>query len=1093
MKELNRQTLTEGLSSSKLKEGDIFMEGEDGNMDNKSSHEQEKPSAKTPQENSGKADFSSRNQENFSWEKVGPVTLQSWEGQFKKPFAQWTFEEKQIAQAGLKEGEAPVLAGGTQQPGETRQPPAAPVGPQGETPSDQGRGIDSTSINNSSILNEIDVANELMSAGRPPIDALGKALENIARLSGVDEAEKRLAIERIKATIRQYEQTNPILIAEERRNNLQGINSEAIESMSLKSYVSRINSFINAVKAGKLDRGEQLRLINEINGSNPLQDYTDNQIAIFEVERELLKGAIAEAAGTILDMRDQEKANRLIEQLVEVINADQVDKYGEIEKIINSIDIDSQVYAAVIGNVVEVVTEKDDMLEFLLEYGVERILSIADKNPKEDYPQFNLYQQQNLDSVIQAARRYDENRNIDKMFRYLLDLRTKRYVMHELFRSMKDRKTYVGLVTQRLRKDGLAFVEKEIVGVSDIQIIYEQVLGSALSLKKGWLTDQDFAAADEEAKGILQESPPGMLQKEFVRNRNKIPDSRRLREWEINRAWLMGRSLSAASQRRLTYGVMGDLPKGDIDTLLKSVESEFMARILAPLKLIPKRFFSHPLPQRYIRRWLDNIKRDKDNGDKETKYGYINETGEAKGLYGKSQDALAVLDTGVADPKSRSWLARIILLKQPDYKTGKIGEDRLTIGDYLDRAKNLITEKIEKEIKAQNPKIEEDKLDRLVEKGFKQESNKKFFNENIRDTIKNQRLFLGALLKLTDIDETNKRIIWMNVAELIPSRIAAFFPEQTLERVKRVYGIHSGDSEANKEADRKEALSRWNKVKIKLFNIERARVKNDAAALKNDGDGRTKDLDEFFDIQTDSRERLISKGLDNNERQLVRAIQDFGRLRAKDLARIKFPFTPFLDDVPKTDWDQGADEDYDRALISDHSAFEEGYGAIVNLVNNPGTKPDDVIKAFFQAFEKIQSPMGITESQRYLEPHITTYLSMARLNPIAKWFGPFMKTARVPRSEIEQYNLQANIAQDVVDQSNILTGLAQHEVISDDPNEVDKKGKTQLVRMKEENEADSKAKLYVYVRLIILLLGPIAGMEFIKLILPQETIKSLGF
>jgi hypothetical protein len=299
------------------------------------------------------------------------------------------------------------------------------------------------------------------------------------------------------------------------------------------------------------------------------------------------------------------------------------------------------------------------MIEFLLEYGVERILGMADAKPKESYPQFNLYQQMNLDAVLQAARKYDEIRdNPDNgMFKYLAELMSKRQIMHELFRSMKERKTYVEYVSGYLRKSGFAFVEKNIVGAADVQIVYEKILGSLKSSKKSWLTDIDFEQGDEDALDYLRSSnSKGNLQKDLQDRDGKLLGHRSLRDWEIKRAMFMGRSLNAACQRRITYGVLGDVPEDtDPDTLYKSLEFEFLARILAPIKVLPQRFFRWPMGKWYLKTMLAETKKQAEKEDKTFGYGEkirdADGSEHRKGLYGQSDDSFAVLDTSVTDPK----------------------------------------------------------------------------------------------------------------------------------------------------------------------------------------------------------------------------------------------------------------------------------------------------------------------------------------------------------------------------------------------------------------------------------------------------------
>jgi hypothetical protein len=208
--------------------------------------------------------------------------------------------------------------------------------------------------------------------------------------------------------------------------------------------------------------------------------------------------------------------------------------------------------------------EYDHVINFALEYALERILSSADKNPDEDYPQFSLYVTDNIDRLTHTARLYDEDRSrkyrewyperfdparthnpeaTPDMFGYLVNLRSKRRIMHELFRGMRDPNTYLQYVTQLLRKTGFKFVEKDIVGVKETQVIYEQVLSSALALKsQGWLTDQDFARADIDVEHILKKGSERGDYHKKIRTADGRDIQRNIRGWEADRASKMGRA-----------------------------------------------------------------------------------------------------------------------------------------------------------------------------------------------------------------------------------------------------------------------------------------------------------------------------------------------------------------------------------------------------------------------------------------------------------------------------------------------------------------------------------------------------------------------
>lgn len=900
------------------------------------------------------------------------------------------------------------------------------------------------------------------------------------------------------------------------------VQEDQIQDPILKGYVSEVNRLIDEIKKSPLDDEKYQALYDKINALQPPDSYgaissgddeasqeeariREARMDAFDKSKWILKSAMSQARRSLMPRQDSER-EAISEVVRQIVDAIKIEDYAAIDKAV----IDGFAPGDHRGNYSEAIAEavelgekmrnRDHMVEYLLEFGLERIISRADENPSDAYPQFNLYESYNIDNVIQAARKYDENsdkgsKNKRDRFGYLTNLQYKRRAMHDLFQGMKDRETYVKLVTQLLRRNGLMFVEHEIAGVADVQMMYEQVLGSKYSLKeKGWLNHQDFEEADKEVleelekyEGKVSES----LRKEY-KNADREICFRPLRDWEIRRARIVGRSLNTATERRITYGVMGELPENQ-DERFRSLEFEFIARTLAPLKLIPDKFFGQAMARRYFELLLEELKMK--NGEKNLrKYGYVvKKDGKdvERGLYGKSQRAMAMLDTGITDLKSNSWRGRLLLLKNKDYIAVTEDGKHYTIMDYLDRVKEEIVNRHKKEIKRIKPNITELELKILTERdvahSHKEDINDEF-NRAVRDVVGRQRLALGALVQNAGFEEYKtgnmkdgkpeasnlKTIVWKNVARFLPSRIAAFLPEETLDIVKKIYKVTS----------RKEAEEKWNKFKLKLFKIERARVKRDAIALKTGGDGKVRELESFYE------EEGILK--ESKEEKLIIAIQELGEKHAKDFSEIAFPFTPFLDDVPETDWNNLEDNDLDRLLINDHSEFVKGWGKIIELIANSAAKPEDIIKDFVEGFHGIATPLGNKEAQKKLEPFINAYMKMSRVNNWAKWTGTLMKWVRIPRSEAEKYNLQSQIAIFEKEQLNILSALAQHEVLNDDPTEADKNGKTQYWRVREKNNLDVLAIILAQFRIVVMLLGPVLALELFKSILPPDMARTLG-
>ena len=856
---------------------------------------------------------------------------------------------------------------------------------------------------------------------------------------------------------------------------------------------------------------EYQNVYNSIMSSIAPSGYSDIQRNEFNMQKQLLASAMGLQLRGLFEQARGDSAEMLAKK-TELAYAIEHDDYDAIEKVIDAENpiSGSQSYFSLVESMVERFgtrqqKDKSYMLDYLLEYAVESILKRADFNPKVQYPQFGFYEANNLDSVIGMARVYDfsigrsENRG---MFKYLTDLRQRRMIMHELFRGMNDRQTYVQFITQNLRKEGLAFVENEIAGVSDVQMLYEKFLGSRLSFKEGWLTSKDMDGADSDVESFLNSNK---FQKEIVDAEGNIlkdtsgkNKTRLLRGWETRRATLVGKSLNAATQRRIVYTILGDVPFEDIDTLLDSVDSEPIAQILAPMKLITQRFLGIDTKMRKI--FIEELlKKTKERAEKEDKlYGYGDpdpRNRERKGLYNKKEDSWALLDTGITDPKSNGWRGRMILLKQ-DYGLEALNGGKFTIEEYMNLIRLQAKKEVIDEIRIRYPRKTDKQIESMLEDGrIKYKGDRTYgeeigrrLNEKIRGYVQKQRLFLGAMLQLeAGLDDANKQIIWENAAKFLPSRIAAFFPKETLDIVQRAYGL-TGDG--------KQAEEYWNTLKAKIFLAEHKRVINDAAVLKDKTwrEAGQRDLKSLSDYYKEAGIAQPSMGLDRQdpEIRIIEELTALGKGKAKELAKMKFSFTPFLDDVPTTNWEGIDDFSYTRILVSDQSAFQEGYGAIIGLIGNTVVKPENVVEAFKKAIEKTQNPLGLKDAQKFMEKYIAAYLSMSRMNNLAKWFNPLMQFGRQPRSKIEQGNLKANIVLDEMQQSYILDGLAQNDVISDDPTEQDKAGLTQYLRMKKENHADWLDKAYYWARILIEFFGPLLGLELVKAIFPAEVSKALS-
>lgn len=936
---------------------------------------------------------------------------------------------------------------------------------------------------------------DLVTAGRTDPDTIKEMLSKAteARIAGGDSAKYQEIVRNFSQALTQSQAD------QKEAQKSQQIPEVETDHALLEPFVNQYNNLIKRISGVETPEQRDLRFaknkeVRDIEffafdaAGNRI--HSDAEVAAFELARDTFLADVSEQLAKVSHDPRMREAPQHLDRLMEAILGDNEEHaYDVIEEIIGDGDISDGSYHRLVEFAIDNIpasAHKDHMVQFLLEYAVERIILGGDQNPQEQYPQLNLYQTDNLDRLTQTARKFDERRfkeykrlgnKVDfypplHTLQYLTNLRSKRMIMHELFRSMKDEQTYTSFITQYLRKNGLAFVEDDIVGVADSQGLYDQALASTHSLNKnGWLTHRDMAVIDNVVlKNMLAQSRHvDSFGKSFTKvavnddgTLRRVNAIRGMREWETNRAHLMGRSLSAASQRRMTYVAIGDVPE-NLDLLNMSVESEFLVRGIGLFKFISERWHSHG-PAKRVREIFkreqtrvvkpnEKWKLKVDDYDPR-KYGVKNREGKYIGLYGKSQDAFALVDVGVTDPKSNSWRGNLMFLKQRRFQTEQIGGERLTIGDAIDI--------IRADVKNQVTGGHGGHMTREQKKEYGRQ-----FNARVRPLIERQRLFSGHLLKVTDLDEENKTIIWKRSADLIPSRTAAFFPSE-LENILNQNGRGGMSAWIGEGVDRK-----GNPIlglRDKLWTAERMRVRNDAKMLQTTdttsyAGSRRNDLklEHFLDVV----------GLTPQEKVIVAKLQEVGKYYADQLAHMTFPFTALMEDAPRTGYDELQDEDYDRIIVRDRKDFNEGFGPVIGIFDDPVKKPDEIVNALFETVHKIKNPLGLGDAQARVEPMIVAIMDMRMEKEIAGWTGYIMKAFRKGRSQIEDFNLQANISDNAEERKGMLSAMAQKDIISDDPNEVDDLRRTQYIRMKDKEKARRRDEVAGFFRMILLLFGPV--------------------
>lgn len=886
----------------------------------------------------------------------------------------------------------------------------------------------------------------------------------------------------------------------------------------LKTLAERANALSQKKQQNQpLDEEYLHFLTRQLNEAKPPDDANFDQQWIYQRQKQEIGATISK-----LQRTDVTTENLSLEQLIEAFKPvlqsknprEAIDRFiserfksndqrfGQIIAILADMALKPEEFNFEIPNLPGERYTSRSLAEYILELGVERVIGEGDvslETVNAPYPQLNLYQQTNVDTILDAARGYDERmirehaKDYDStkgIYQYLTRLRVSRQGTHEVFRQIRggNKDQFKNGVAQYLSSDGLAFSEN-IDGVAKVQRIYEKFYANMLAGHKGWPSVDDYKDVDQKVEKYVQE----LGLEGTDRYGNKV----KLQEWQVRRATREAMRMTGLSERRIVYTILGEVPNRAVASdWLKSVEGEYLARTLAPVKMIPERFMAWKGAQHFV----DKIKRNFRTQQKDPAYyglalsedqlpGKNNKEHTELGLYGQDAGSLAILDTGNYDIKTSGWRGDALFTRQQELTTEVLNGRAVTIGDFLDY-----------HWKAANAAHAHDS-----------KAAQKMFDDTVREAIKNQRFSLAILMRFSGVANSPelKKILWQNAANFIPSRIAAMLPGHTIAVMLQKQNIidektmndvlHTAESTGKQPQEiltdilreRKmdtavidKARERWEEIALKLFTAEEARVENDYTLLRND-------------VPQEKKEGLALRELDAyldnltpEERDIVHAIQKIGSTRAELFAKMKFPFVAFLDDTPKTDWGNSTGADLIRAF-GDNDSIEKGLGSITALVSAPVQRPEKVIEVFHSAYEGMNSPMG-PDAQQKMAVFIEAYLELVKSNAPAKYFGALMQTLRIPRSEIEEENLSADLAFDEKGIASILRALAQHEVIGDEPPHGGSSRDTMYMRLRRELGADQLEILKMYVRLLLMILGPVVAIQFLKAVLPGDLAKALG-
>lgn len=715
---------------------------------------------------------------------------------------------------------------------------------------------------------------------------------------------------------------------------------------------------------------------------------------------------------------------------------------------------------------------------YALEYVLESIINVADLTPLGHIPNPTFTQSENISRLIKTTLDLDQDQH-KEFYKYLKELQERRQLSHELYKSLSTKGAYEKYVGENLKNDGFNYLENEIAGVSETQGLWEKVMARRVGNSKRILTQQEFDGVHEEVRQLLEtnakmrDGTSTKLKKKFhvhkPGQRDPIEIVRSLRQWEIDRAAVVGRSIAHVSGRAISYGTIGDLPSIG-DELYTSVNAEYVARITASMQVSAKRFLEggFTASAQYIKDWVKNMKIiAKEKG---LTYG---EEGEKKGLYGQDVSSWIYLDTSVPDLKTHGWRNRRTLLKNKKY--ARIEASGLTIGSYLDKKWEDLKKTLKgnalygelNRIRGSAQPLTADELYYLDNKeatriGKEDRIKHIIYSRRIEKDVLKQRLYLGSLLRESNFTPMLKEEIWKKVSEFLPSRIAAFFPKERADILK-LNGAKMGDTE-------------WKTLSDKLFMAEMDRVRKQAERVKDNIFTEAKLSDFYRDNGITSRSDI----------DYLAKITRLGKEKSKLLSRMIFPQNAFLDDAPEPEWNNLGKEDVGRLLVNDYAGYSTANNERNAIIANPAMRLAESAEHLVKATKGYADPMGSEDAMGRMEADVLTRYDLYAMSEMAKWGSYTLnKMFKRPTSEIEKSNKDANISMDEKAIVNDVDFLVQHGVAGNDNVKRDFLGHTQAERIKKKAKAMWKDVFLRNLRIFLALFGEAFAVEFTKMVFPD--------
>lgn len=544
------------------------------------------------------------------------------------------------------------------------------------------------------------------------------------------------------------------------------------------------------------------------------------------------------------------------------------------------------------------------------------------------------------------------------------------------------------------------------------QDIYEEIIGAAISKKSEQRgTGEIDRTTGEERKEtvIVTQRGVGSVE-ELLRDINaKNPSEKQLDEWEIRWALNVGKDFFNITLRAAEQISLGTPGTGYADEQFASFPQESAAKIMNWMGWMGKRFEPGGKGRGSVvimDKMIENYQNDRST------HGYkdINLTA----IGGQTVSAFEYAGMFGVSGIWSTWRQNLILLEHAPMS----GED-VTIRQFLDRGKGQSLESL-------------------------------FLDANgrLKDGFSNA---LGILLKqgiitpvetdtqdAKDAKEEIRIAIWKKVAEDNPLAIASFINGSKTKSGSTIYltddGLEKGETKI------------WDSLTQKLSRLHEIRMQR---VLQ----GKNISLK---DLLLEEAEGLGIR-LSLQEVEMLEKIQENGKNLASEFANIRFPFTPFMNDVlyETAEYGEAGAEFYRRRTAGDLPSFNGAYGEIIKLIDNPGgLQQQAVLEIMHKIVQALGSPQGTAAGQDKIVPIFEAWLSFIEEGgqhegDIKKWlakqaiYSGIEKNLHKPNSLAQKYAGMGAMTVNESETLNILQAALNMGILR--RGEKDKTGKITLI------------------------------------------------